>query len=214
MASETDRARQAMVDIIARRGGVRDNVLAAMRAVPRHELVPEWNRHLAYADRAISIGAGATMSQPYIVAYMTDAANVAPGDRVLEIGTGSAYQALVLAMLGCEVFTMEIIPELVERAEVVLARMRIPNVHVRLGDGHRGWPEAAPFAAVLVTAAPEEIPGALVDQLEPGGRLVIPVGGQDELQTLHVFERVGGDLKLQQALPVRFIPLTRGDPLQ
>jgi protein-L-isoaspartate(D-aspartate) O-methyltransferase len=201
-----------MVDDIARRGGVRDSVMEAMRKVPRHELVPEWNRHLAYADRAISIGAGATISQPYIVAFMTDAAEVSAGDKVLEIGTGSAYQAAVLAALGCEVYSVEIVPELVERAEVALARMHINKVHVRLGDGHEGWPEAAPFDAIIVTAAPAELPQALAEQLKPGGRLVIPIGGQDEAQVLRVFERVGGDLRVRKTLPVRFIPLTKGDP--
>ena len=201
-----------MVDAIARRGGVRDSVVEAMRKVPRHELVPEWNRHLAYADRAISIGAGATISQPYIVAFMTDAAEVEHGDKVLEIGTGSAYQAAVLAALGCEVYSVEIVPELVERAEIALERLGLANVHVRLGDGHEGWPEAAPFDAIVVTAAPPELPRALFDQLKPGGRLVIPIGGQEETQTLRVFERVGGDLRVRKTLPVRFIPLTRGDP--
>jgi protein-L-isoaspartate(D-aspartate) O-methyltransferase len=201
-----------MVDLIARRGGVSDSVMDAMRRVPRHELVPEWNRHLAYADRAISIGAGATISQPYIVAFMTDAAEVQQGDKVLEIGTGSAYQAAVLAALGCEVYSVEIVQELVERAEAALERMRVDNVHVRLGDGHQGWPEAAPFDAIIVTAAPPELPDALARQLKPGGRLVIPIGDQDEAQTLRVFERIGGDLRVRKTLPVRFIPLTKGGP--
>ena len=212
MSSDTDKARNAMVDAIAKRGGVRDSVIAAMRRVPRHELIPAWNRHLAYADRAIAIGSGATISQPYIVAFMTDAAEVAPGAKVLEIGTGSAYQALVLAAMGCEVYSVEIVPELFERAQAAIARLEVGRVHVALGDGHRGWSEAAPFDAIIVTAAPDTIPHALVDQLKPGGRLVIPVGGQDEVQTLRVLERVGGDLALRKTLPVRFIPLTRGDP--
>ena len=201
-----------MVDAIARRGGVRDSVIEAMRRVPRHELVPEWNRHFAYADRAIAIGAGATISQPYIVAFMTDAADVALGSKVLEIGTGSAYQAAVLAALGCEVYSVEIVPELVERAHGALERLRVPNVYLRLGDGHEGWPEAAPFDAIIVTAAPPELPGPLVEQLKPGGRLVIPIGGQEEPQMLRVFERAGGDLRVRKTLPVRFIPLTRGAP--
>ncbi len=199
-----------MVEAIARRGGVRSCVLEAMRKVPRHELVPEWNRHLAYADRAISIGGGATMSQPYIVAFMTDAADVGPGARVLEIGTGSGYQAAVLAALGCEVYSVEVVPELANRAAADLARLGVDNVKVRLGDGHAGWAEAAPFDAVIVTAAPPELPQALAEQARPGGRLVIPMGGQDEPQTLRVFERVGGDLRVCKTLPVRFVPLTRG----
>lgn len=212
MRSDTDKARDAMVDDIAQRGGVRDSVIAAMRRVPRHELVPEWNRHLAYADRAIAIGSGATISQPYIVAFMTDAAEVTPGSKVLEIGTGSAYQALVLAAMGCDVYTVEIIPELFERAEAAIQRLAVENVHVALADGHRGWPEAAPFDAIIVTAAPVAVPQALIAQLAPGGRLVIPVGGQDEVQTLRVLERVGDELISRKTLPVRFIPLTHGDP--
>lgn len=209
--AELAKARDAMVDVIVRRGGVRRSVLDAMRRVPRHELVPTWNRHLAYADRAISIGAGATMSQPYIVAFMTDAAAIGRGSRVLEIGTGSGYQAAVLAELGAEVYTVEVMPELVERAEESLARLGVHGVHVRLGDGSEGWPDEAPFDAVLVTAAPATIPNALVDQLVPGGRLIIPLGADDDQQELRVLERVGGDLRQRRTIPVRFIPLIAGD---
>jgi protein-L-isoaspartate(D-aspartate) O-methyltransferase len=199
--------RQRMVDEQIERRGVRDpRVLAAMRAVPRHLFVPDDQRARAYDDAPLPIGDGQTISQPYIVAFMTEAARLGPGDRVLEVGTGSGYQAAVLAAIGAEVRSIEILPGLAERARTALAAAGFGKVAVRTGDGFRGWPEAAPFDAVLVTAAPDEVPPPLLDQLKVGGRLVIPVGsGTQELirvtRTAEGFER-------ESLLPVRFVPMT------
>ena len=201
--------RERMVDEqIAARGVHDPAVLAAMRAVPRHEFVPErWRTH-AYADRPLPIGEEQTISQPYIVALMTELAGVRPGARVLEVGTGSGYQAAVLATLGADVYTIEIVPALAESARTTLARLGYTKVRTRLGDGYRGWPEAAPFAAIVVTAAPPEVPGALLAQLAPGGRLVIPVGTAE--QELQVHERTADGVRVRNVIPVRFVPMTGG----
>jgi protein-L-isoaspartate(D-aspartate) O-methyltransferase len=187
--------------------GIRDaRALTAMLAVPRHEFVPPELRELAYQDRALPIGAGQTISQPYIVALMTQSAAVGPGSRVLEIGTGSGYQAAVLAEMGAEVFTIEIIESLARFAAATLGRMGY-HVQVQVGDGHEGWPEEAPFDAVLVTAAPGEIPRPLQEQVSPdGGRMVIPVG--DEVQDLLVVRRQGYRYQEARIAPVRFVPMT------
>lgn len=191
--------------IVAR--GVSDTaVLAAMRKVPRHEFMPPAARALAYADHPVPIGSGQTISQPYIVALMTELAGVGPGQRVLEVGTGSGYQAAVLAEVGAEVFTIEIVPELAERAARDLARLGYRDVHVRAGDGYAGWPEHAPFDAVVVTAAPEQIPPPLLEQLRIGGRIVIPVGRS--YQELKVGTRTKSGLSMRTVLPVRFVPMT------
>ena len=185
-------------------------VLAAMRKVLRHEFVPSIQRYAAYRNRPLSIGDGQTISQPYIVALMTDLLRIGPDDRLLEIGTGSGYQTAVLAELAREVFTVEIIESLGERAKRTLDRLGYRNVHARIDDGYRGWPEAAPFDAVIVTAAPAHVPAALVEQLKPQGRMVIPVG-TDEQALLAVTKNADGTTLSEEIVPVRFVPLTR-DP--
>ena len=199
--------RQRMVEEQIERRGVRDaRVLAAMRAVPRHLFVPDDLRARAYDDAPLPIGEGQTISQPFIVAFMTEAARVAPGDRVLEVGTGSGYQAAVLAAIGAEVMSIEILPGLAERARTALAAIGFEKVAVRTGDGFRGWPEAAPFDAVLVTAAPDEVPPPLLAQLKVGGRLVIPVG--TGTQALIRVTRTAEGFERESLLPVRFVPMT------
>jgi protein-L-isoaspartate(D-aspartate) O-methyltransferase len=184
-------------------------VAAAMLAVPRHELVPPHLRAEAYRNRPLPIGAGQTISQPYIVAIMSQLLRVGPGDRVYELGTGSGYQAAVLAEMGVEVYTVEIVPELAERARAALKRLGYDRVHVRAGDGWLGWPAAAPFDGIIVTAAAERIPEPLVDQLRTGGRLVIPVGPAGWVQQLIVLTKeADGALAREEILPVRFVPVT------
>jgi protein-L-isoaspartate(D-aspartate) O-methyltransferase len=183
------------------------HVLAAMGRVPRHEFVPERVRAEAYTDYPLPIGHGQTISQPFIVAFMTDALAPQPGERFLEVGTGSGYQAAVLADLGVQVFTIEIVAALAQRAAVDLRRMGYTNVQVRAGDGYQGWPEHAPFDAVIVTCAPERVPSPLVDQLKDGGRMIIPVGGMGG-QELVVLRKHGDQLEQRAVLPVRFVPMT------
>lgn len=202
--------RQAMVEQQIRQRGVTDpRVLEALRAVPRDRFVPPEARGGAYSDMPLPIGFGQTISQPYIVAYMTEVLGVAPSDRVLEIGTGSGYQAAVLSRLAREVFTIEIVPELAERAEAVLRALGHENVTVRAGDGYRGWPEEAPFDRIVLTAAPDEIPGPLLEQLAPGGRLVAPVGPQGGTQWITVVDRAEDGLTERRTIPVQFVPFTR-----
>lgn len=184
-------------------------VLRAMRAVPRHRFVPEAPPEAAYTDRPLPIGHGQTISQPYIVAFMAEAAALEPGDRVLEIGTGSGYGAAVLAELAGRVYTIEIVPELAERARGVLGVAGYGNVEVRTGNGWLGWPEEAPFDAIVVTAAPERVPEALERQLAVGGTMVIPVG--DRVQTLRVLRKTSDGLREVASLPVRFVPMI-GEP--
>jgi protein-L-isoaspartate(D-aspartate) O-methyltransferase len=182
-------------------------VLAVMEKVPRHELVPERFRGQAYADRPLPIGHDQTISQPYIVAFMTEQLDPQPTERVLEIGTGSGYQAAVLAELVKEVYTIEIIEPLARRAEADLKRLGYTNVFVRAGDGYKGWPEAAPFDAVIVTCAPENVPQPLVTQLRDGGRMIIPVGPAGN-QELVLLTKRGDKLERRAVLPVRFVPMT------
>jgi len=199
--------RAAMVDDIVVASGVQDpRVLAAMRKVPRHEFVPEEQRRHAYEDRPLPIGHDQTISQPHIVAIMAEVAQIGPDAKVLEIGTGSGYGAAVLAELAKEVYTIEIIEPLATEAARTLERLHYGNVHVRAGDGYRGWPEEAPFDAIVVTAAPPEVPAPLKDQLKVGGRLVIPVGTRT--QHLRVVTRTPEGFVEEPQLEVRFVPMT------
>jgi protein-L-isoaspartate(D-aspartate) O-methyltransferase len=203
-------ARERMVreQIVAR--GVRaPRVLAALRSVPRHEFVPAEHRASAYEDEPLPIGEGQTISQPYVVAAMTEALALEGGERVLEIGTGSGYQAAVLAELAREVYTIEIVKPLADSARERLARLGYRRVRVRHGDGWAGWPKAAPFDAIVVTAAPDEIPAALVAQLAVGGRLVVPVGGHDHQELLLLVREESG-VRRQRLMDVRFVPMTGG----
>ncbi|WP_295880513.1 protein-L-isoaspartate(D-aspartate) O-methyltransferase [uncultured Thiohalocapsa sp.] len=184
-------------------------VIAAMRSVPREAFVPPALKSQAYRDSPLPIGQGQTISQPYIVAVMSHLAGVDAGDRVYELGTGSGYQAAVLGAMGVEVYSVEIVPELAERAAETLKALGYDQVHVRAGDGYLGWPEAAPFDAVVVTAAHPKIPQPLIEQLKVGGRLVMPVGGIGEIQQLTVLtKQADGRLEEQALLPVRFVPIT------
>jgi protein-L-isoaspartate(D-aspartate) O-methyltransferase len=183
-------------------------VLQAMATVPRHEFVPKDFQKFAYSDQPLPIGFGQTISQPYIVAFMTEQLDPKPSDRVLEIGTGSGYQAAVLSMLVSEVYTIEIIEPLAKRAEADLKRLGYNNVRVLAGDGYKGWPEYAPFDAIIVTCAPENIPQPLIEQLRDGGRMIIPVGGYDN-QQLYLLQKHGTKVEQKAVLPVRFVPMTR-----
>ncbi len=205
--------RESMVRTQIEIRGVRDpRVLAAMMAVPRHRFVPREAWDLAYADTPLPIGEDQTISQPYIVALMTELLELEPADRVLEIGTGSGYQAAVLAEMGAQVFSIEIVEELGRRAEEVLDSLGYDQVEVRLGDGYQGWPEEAPFDAVIVTAAPDHVPKPLLEQLAPGGRLVIPVGRG--VQKLVIYTRrledgyLGPSYDRREVIAVRFVPMT------
>ena len=201
-------AREKMVaETIASRGIDDPRVLAAMRAVKRHELVPPELQSRAYEDTPLPIGFDQTISQPYVVAAMTEAAQVAPGEKVLEVGTGSGYQAAVLAELGADVYSIEIVEPLAKRTHELLAKMGYDKLHLRIGDGYQGWPEAAPFDAIIVTAAPHRVPQPLIDQLAVGGRLVIPVG-KDGAQELHVITRDKDGTTSETLFPVRFVPMT------
>jgi protein-L-isoaspartate(D-aspartate) O-methyltransferase len=187
-------------------------VMAALAAVPRHEFVPVELRDVAYLNRPLPIGQGQTISQPYIVALMTDLADIDESSVVLEVGTGSGYQAAVLAEIVEHVYTIEIVEPLGRRAAETLERLGYDNVTVRIGDGYLGWPEAAPFDAIIVTAAPEQIPKPLIEQLAAGGRLVVPVGAQGHAQTLQRLEKdSAGGLRIDDVLPVMFVPLTRDE---
>ena len=199
--------RERMVrDQIEQRGIKDKRVLDAMRSVPRHLFVPERIREHAYADRALAIDKGQTISQPYIVALMTELGRIGPGSRVLEIGTGSGYQAAVLDAIGAEVYSIEIIGELARDARQLLERLQYRRVAVRHGDGYDGWPEKAPFDAVLITAAPLKVPEPLKRQLRVGGRLVAPVG--DWQQNLIVLTRTQSGFDRQEVIPVIFVPMT------
>jgi len=187
-----------------------ERVIAAMGKVPRHRLVPPEQVPYAYENRPLPIGYGQTISQPYIVALMTDLLELSPSDTVLEVGTGSGYQAAILAELAAKVYTIEIVEPIGKRAAEKLAALGYHNVITRVGDGYSGWPDAAPFDGILVTAAAPDVPQPLFDQLRTGGRLVIPVGGQWQSQELLVIEKKpDGSKVIRRALPVRFVPLTR-----
>lgn len=207
-AFRAERERMVSRDIAQR--GIRDPAaLAAMRAVPRHEFVPAERRRQAYADSPLPIGSGQTISQPYIVAYMTELLELEPGMRALEIGTGSGYQAAVLAEILDEVYTIEIIPELARWGEANLRRAGYEAVQVRQADGYHGWDEHGPYDAIVVTAAADHIPPPLIEQLKDGGRMVIPVGSPFRTQMLMLVTRHGEEIRTRSLLPVRFVPLTR-----
>jgi protein-L-isoaspartate(D-aspartate) O-methyltransferase len=191
--------------------GIEDpGVLEAMRKVPRHLFVPEKYRAFSYRDHPLPIGQGQTISQPYIVAFMTEALDLKPNEKVLEIGTGSGYQAAILAELVKEVYTIEIVEKLGKRAQRTLEMLGYKNIHVKIGDGYMGWPEKAPFDAVIVTCAPERIPEALVQQLNDGGRMIIPVGKAGAIQELVRAVKKKGKLKTKEVMRVRFVPMVKG----
>jgi protein-L-isoaspartate(D-aspartate) O-methyltransferase len=185
-------------------------VMTAMGKVPRHRFVPVLQEAFAYENRALPIGEGQTISQPFLVALMTDLLDPKPGDRVLEVGTGSGYQAAILAELVTKVYTIEIVEPLGRRAMQLLEQLGYRNIEVRIGDGYNGWPEAAPFDSIVVTAAPAEVPKPLIDQLKLGGRMVIPAGPYEGQHLLIVEKRPDGTSTTKRTLPVRFVPLTRG----
>jgi protein-L-isoaspartate(D-aspartate) O-methyltransferase len=209
IAGDAEAARRDMVEHQLKDRGIEDvRVLAAMSAVPREQFVPEAVRESAYEDRPLPIGFDQTISQPLIVASMTEHIHAKPTDRVLEIGTGSGYQAAVLSRLVAEVYTIEIVRPLAHRAEAELRGLGYNNVHVRAGDGYKGWPEHAPFDAIIVTAASDHVPEPLIAQLKDGGRIMIPVG-EPGMQKLYVLEKYGGAMKQHAMMPVQFVPFTR-----
>jgi protein-L-isoaspartate(D-aspartate) O-methyltransferase len=206
--SEFAAQRQQMVQRQLMARGIHERrVLDAVAKVPREEFVPPESRVASYEDGPLPIGYGQTISQPYIVAFMTEQLRPKSSDRVLEVGTGSGYQAAILAELVSEVYSIEIVEPLAKNAEATLQRLGYKNVHVKFGDGYKGWPETAPFDAIIVTCAPDKVPQPLVDQLKDGGRMVIPVG-ERFAQQLYLLEKENGQLKQSATLPVRFVPMT------
>ncbi len=206
------RERESMVSeqIVAR--GVRDpTTLAAMRTVPRHRFIPLAQRPFAYDDRPLPIGYGQTISQPFIVAFMTEIIEPGPGKKILEIGTGSGYQAAILAAAGADVYSIEIIPELAESAATTLAETGYGEVHTKTADGYHGWPEHAPYDAIIVTAASEFIPPPLIAQLKDAGFMVIPVGSPFFVQTLMLVQKRGDKITSANLMPVRFVPFRRAE---
>jgi protein-L-isoaspartate(D-aspartate) O-methyltransferase len=199
--------RLQMVDRQIRVRGIKNEaVLEAMMKVPRHRFVPAEYSASAYEDRPLPIGEGQTISQPYIVAYMTEAAQISGNEKILEIGTGSGYQAAILGELAREVYTIEIIPELAERARRTLSELEYKNVYVKTGNGYEGWAEHAPYDGIVVTAAPDEVPKALIDQLAMNGRMVIPVGVGDQEMT--IITRTARGVIEERTIPVTFVPMT------
>jgi len=202
-----------MVTDQLRSRGIKDReVLAAMSHVPREEFIPADQRPFAYEDRPLPIGQGQTISQPYIVALMTERLGIKKGDEVLEIGTGSGYQAAILAELTPHVYTIEILPELANGARATLKRLGYHTVEVKTGDGYQGWAEYAPFDAIIVTCAPEDVPKPLAEQLKEGGRMVVPVGPESGPQTLYLFRKQRGKLQSTAVIPVAFVPMVHGKP--
>jgi protein-L-isoaspartate(D-aspartate) O-methyltransferase len=208
-AQPAARRRQMVDQQIASRGVIDARVLDAMRKVRREHFVPADLALRAYDDRPLPIGYGQTISQPFIVAHMTETLDVEPHHTVLEVGSGSGYQAAILGELARTVYTIEIVPELARRAASALKSLGYRNVHVREGDGYAGWPQHAPFDRIMVTAAPAEIPRPLIDQLAVGGRLIIPVGEQGRPQWLTVVERTAKGVTERRTIPVQFVPFTR-----
>ena len=208
-ASDFAALRRRMVERQLKVRGIKDErVLAAMDKVPREEFVPPASRGASYEDGPLPIGYDQTISQPYIVAFMTEQLRLKPSDRVLEIGTGSGYQAAILAELVADVYTIEIVSPLAKSSEATLQRLGYNKVHVKIGDGYKGWPEVAPFDAIIVTCAPDKVPQPLADQLKDGGRMIIPVG-ERFAQQLYLFEKKNGQLQESVTLPVRFVPMLR-----
>ena len=208
-AADLAAQRQRMVEQQLKPRGIKEErVLAAMAKVPREEFVPADARPSAYEDGPLPIGYDQTISQPYVVAFMTEQLRPKQSDRVLEIGSGSGYQAAILGELVAEVYTIEIVEPLAKSAEATLQRLGYNNVHIKVGDGYKGWPEEAPFDAIIVTCAPEKVPQPLVDQLKDGGRMVIPVG-ERFAQQLYLLEKKNGQLNESVTLPVRFVPMLR-----
>jgi protein-L-isoaspartate(D-aspartate) O-methyltransferase len=203
--SFVDLRRDMVEQQIVKRGVTEPGVLDAMEQVPRHQFVPDSLRDRAYVDSPLAIGSGQTISQPYVVALMTSLLELDGDERVLEIGTGSGYQAAVLSRLAMDVFTVEIRESLGRRAEQTIAALGYTNVHIRIGDGYQGWPEEAPFDGIIVTAAPESIPEPLIDQLKVGGKLVIPLG--DFFQDLVVITKTPDGIEKKEVIPVRFVPM-------
>jgi protein-L-isoaspartate(D-aspartate) O-methyltransferase len=203
-AGERERMVKQQVEM---RGVTEERLLTAMRKVPREQFVPEPMRGLSYSDGPLPIGYNQTISQPFVVAFMTEKLRLRPTDRVLEIGTGSGYQAAILAELAAEVYTIEIVEPLGKRAAQTLQRLGYKNVQVKIGDGYQGWPEHAPFDAVIVTCAPDHVPQPLVEQTKEGGRIIIPVGPAGD-QTLYLLEKKNGQLEQRAVLPVLFVPMT------
>ena len=209
-AADGGAGKAAMISRIKAYGVNNKRVLAAMSTVRRPEYIPEPSRAKTdpYGDHPSPIGYGQTISQPFIVAYMTERIDPQPGEKILEIGTGSGYQAAILAELGAEVFSIEIVPELAEHARRVLASEGYTHAHVLTGDGYKGWPEHAPFDSIIVTCAPEEIPQTLVDQLREGGRMIVPVGNVS--QRLMILRKLDGRVRIEEDLPVVFVPMVHG----
>jgi len=208
MAQNYEKLRNDMVENQLKKERIRSQaVLDAMRTVPRHLFVPQDMQSYAYQDSPLPIGLNQTISQPYIVAYMTEQLNPVPGMKILEIGTGSGYQAAILAHLGCNVYTIELLEELAERAEKILTELNYHNVKVKCGNGYVGWPDEAPFDAIIVTAAPDKIPEALIEQLKDGGRIIIPVGPVHAVQSLKLLTKKENKIIENDLLPVRFVPM-------
>jgi len=193
---------------IASRGITDQKVLEAFRKVPRHMFVPQDYRRFSYADQPLPIGEGQTISQPYIVAYMTEILNLKPGEKVLEIGTGSGYQAAILAETEAGVYSIEVIEPLALRAKNILDNLGYKNIFLKTGDGYLGWAEHAPFDAIMVTCSPTKIPEPLIEQLAEGGRMIIPVGRQQGIQYLYLLEKRNGKIRQRNVMPVRFVPMT------
>jgi len=207
--TDFSRQREEMIKFQIEARGIKDKkVLAAMKKVKRHLFVPPGLRNFAYYDQPLPVGQGQTISQPYIVALMTELLLLKGDEKVLEIGTGSGYQAAILAEIAGQVYTIEILPALAQGAERLLNQLGYKNIKVRCGDGYQGWPEYAPFDAIIVTCAPPNIPQALIDQLADGGRLVLPLG--EKLQELKVLVKKKGEIEIETIIPVRFVPMVKG----